>query len=182
LEAIDLTGYCIAVNKEGGTDVGPFKRIVIKLGDAVDKEMTGTLRVSYHKIGYQRGGLSIPKTNLCAVATRINGKPKDASGQNQILIHELGHQIGMVPSHDPQGNVGPRSAAELDRHANQYEGKGHNGSHCCNGLDAMATDYLKVKEGALCVMFGSVRAPTTFCVDCASAVRRKDLSAGFTFV
>ena len=59
-----------------------------------------------------------------------------------------------------------------------YVEKGHNGPHCHAGL-LVLSDYSNV-NGATCSMFDATNAPTAFCVDCAAALVKQDLSKGFT--
>jgi hypothetical protein len=129
---------------------------------------TGTIFLVVNVVNRMRGGLSFRGANLICVCTKAWWTQKSAASQNQVIIHELGHQYAMVA--DGTG-TGP------DRVATQYAGSGHVGNHCHNGVAAQA-NYGAV-TGATCVMFGATNAPTSFCGNCAPAVKKQDFSGGF---
>ncbi len=68
-------------------------------------------------------GLSLPTENLVTIASRYcDGKKVTKSTQLNILVHEIGHKIGMVP--------GPQGDQDLDQQSTYYDGRGHSGGHC----------------------------------------------------
>jgi len=129
---------------------------------------TGTITLVVDVVDMMRGGVSLGGNIVC-ICTRAWWADKTTTAQNQTMIHELGHQFGMVA--DGTG-TGP------DRVTTQYSGKGHRGSHCHEGLPVQA-DYSGA-TGATCVMFGATNPSTAFCTNCAPAVLKEDLSAGFS--
>jgi type VI secretion system secreted protein VgrG len=130
------------------------------------RPFTGTLTVKVYTVNSMCGGLSFNRGNLICVCTRAWWRAISESDQNQVMIHEMGHKIGMVPK-----------GTTLDRTANQYTGKGHVGSHCHTGLAVLAS-YDNV-PGSRCVMFGMTNGVMAFCAACAKAVKKMDLSAGW---
>jgi hypothetical protein len=126
----------------------------------------GTITFSILPVGSMRAGLSYPGNIIC-VCTKAWWRPLTEQQQNQVAVHEIGHQLGMVP----EGKAG------LDRVPTQYIGKGHVGSHCHKGLE-MLTIYTK-SEGSECVMFGQTNGRTAFCAECGMSVVKQDLSNGF---
>ena len=129
---------------------------------------TGTISLKVDVVDMMRGGVSLGGNIIC-ICTRAWWADKSTTAQNQTMIHELGHQFNMVA--DGSG-TGPDSVATL------YSGKGHRGNHCHEGLPVQA-DYSGA-TGASCVMFGATNPSTAFCANCAPAVLKQDLSAGFS--
>lgn len=129
---------------------------------------TGTITLTVNWVNRMRGGLSFPGTNLICVCTKAWWREKSADSQNETIIHEMGHQFDMVV--DGSGS-GP------DRVATQYDDSGHVGSHCHNGIAAQA-DYSD-EDGSTCVIFGATNDVSTFCANCAPAVKKQDLGDGF---
>ena len=106
------------------------------------------------------------------VCTRAWWSTKSAASQNQTLVHELGHQFGMVP-------VG--TGGSLDRHAQQYSASGHVGSHCHKGTAAAANySNTAATTASTCVMFGATNGKLALCGDCAPQARKLDITAGWT--
>lgn len=98
-----------------------------------------------------------------------------ANKQLSSAIHEFGHAIGMVVEAAQQGLGHPR----------MYD---HQGRHCWHGVAgpaAQVEDYHRppLKDTGDCVMYGLIpdAGPNMdFCADCGAALRKLDLSAGFT--
>jgi hypothetical protein len=98
-----------------------------------------------------------------------------ANKQLSSAVHEFGHAIGMVADAATQG-VG---------HGQMYD---HQGRHCWHGVAGPAptpADYHQIpyKDTGTCVMYGLIpdAAPNlAFCADCATVLKKLDLSAGFT--
>lgn len=131
---------------------------------------TGTVRVTVNVVDRMRGGLSFG-ANLICICTKAWWSAQGAGVQSSTAVHEMGHKVGMVA--DGTGKL-------PDKVATQYTAKGHVGPHCYFDLGDLAT-YGGV-SGNMCVMFGAVGAgsPTAFCEKCTPAVRKMDLSAGWT--
>lgn len=150
------------------------------------------------------GGFALRDQNLLAVARKAwwNDKQKADPKKLQVLNHEFGHKLGMVP----KGGRGFGGPFELDAPESLYgdvdllyaganpskeleeqmktlnNAKGHRGAHC--GRDAKAK-----KKGASwnwsgtpgCTMFGATstedaHAPQNFCAVCAKLLIRQNLN------
>jgi type VI secretion system secreted protein VgrG len=102
-----------------------------------------------------RGGFSNADNNIVTVCTRANWATVPYSDQQGVAIHEIGHQLGMVPDGS--------NKSHLDKTTLQYSHT-HLGSHC--------------NRPKGCVMYGVVNGVSAFCSDCADSVRKVDLSNG----
>ncbi|HEY6642888.1 hypothetical protein [Povalibacter sp.] len=142
-----------------------WSKVKIKVSGLPEAKGTITLKVNW--VNRMRGGISL-SGNIVCVCTRAWWKNKSTGDQNQTMIHEIGHQLNMVA--DGTGK-GP------DRVSTQYSGKGHVGSHCHHSLPVQA-DYGSASGS--CVMFGATNGISAFCSNCAPAVLKQDLSAGWT--
>lgn len=131
---------------------------------------TGTVTLRVHWVDRMRGGLAFGGGNLIALCTRAWWRDISAGDQNQTAVHEIGHKVGMVAEGT---GTGP------DKTASQYTGKGHVGSHCHKGLAAGLASYGGM-AGSTCVMFGMTNGIIAFCSDCKPAVRKQDISTGWT--
>jgi hypothetical protein len=133
----------------------------------------GTITLKVNWVNRMRGGLEFPGGNLICVCTRAWWQDASNDKQNQILIHEMGHKVGMVA--DGTG-TGP------DKVATWYnDAKGHVGPHCHNGLPADQARYDGSGDLAksTCVMYGATNGKTAFCANCAPTVRKEDLGKGW---
>jgi hypothetical protein len=181
---IALDGEPVDITKDRCTPLAPtaepeadyHSRVRVELADLVEDATIGELRLTYQKLGYFRGGTSIKGKCLTAISTRRREEVKNTGVQNQVMIHELGHQTRMVPTLAPDASD-PLAASDLDRHATSYEQRGHQGPHCHAGV-VLAASFRGV-DGATCTMFGATSAPSAFCPSCATALKKQDLSAGY---
>ncbi len=132
---------------------------------------TGTVRVTVNVVDRMRGGLSFNGGNLVCICTKAWWTEQGAGVQSSTAVHEVGHKVGMVAE---------GTGTQPDKVETQYTDKGHVGSHCYFDLGVLAT-YSGV-AGNKCVMYGAVgdASPTAFCEKCTPAVRKMDLSAGWT--
>ena len=131
---------------------------------------SGTLKLQVNVVDRMRGGLSFGGNRIC-VCTRSWWKDRDTAAQLQTMTHEMGHKVGMVCD-------GARKLP--DKPDTYYKDKGHVGSHCHFGLPVL--DSYSNASNPKCIMFGSnaTGRPSNFCENCAPAVRKMDLSAGWT--
>lgn len=125
------------------------------------------------------GGYSEPNVNLITVAKSAWWEPYTDAERLQVLNHEMGHKIGMVPDgHGPS----------LDRPINFYVEQGHQGPHCASDAEYVKERAEPWQGAPMCVMFGATScydplieahcaAPSTFCPDCEKLVRKLDLYA-----
>ena len=117
----------------------------------------GTITLIVNWVNRMRGGLSLTGTNIAVVCTRSWWQYKSNSYQNQVIVHEVGHQLGMVPN-------GLRSSkSKLDKVSSHYDHT-HAGDHCYKPTG--------------CVMYGATNGKSAFCVECIKAVKKVDLSGG----
>lgn len=129
----------------------------------------GTLDYSMRVLGINGRGLSLPTNNFTLVASEDaeTGAAVPAAEVMAVLVHEIGHKIGMVP--------GPQGTRVLDEQSTYYDGRGHSGGHCNHGVGLLPT-YDVGGINPDCTMFGDTRASlSTFCADCRSSVRKLDL-------
>ena len=132
-----------------------------------------TVNMTAMTINSFTGGFAILNSNHIAIATRSFWDNKTPQSQNNILIHEIGHMIGMVPD-DTDDN--------LDIGSNYYTGRGHLGPHCHAGVDhSLTADYTTTNDiTATCIMYGKIGAErNTFCSSCANQVKKLDLTNTF---
>jgi hypothetical protein len=130
-----------------------------------------TLKVDW--VNRMRGGLSFPNGNLICVCTRAWWKTESTADQVQVMIHEMGHKVGMVP--DGTGVL-------PDKPATYYDAKGHVGPHCHEGIPAGQAKYDSRADGnaSKCVMYGATNGKTAFCAkNCAPVIKKVDLTAGW---
>jgi type VI secretion system secreted protein VgrG len=128
---------------------------------------TGRLTLAIRIVKKLLGGVSFGNESpLICLATRSGWTGISARKQSAVVLHEIGHKIGMVPD----------GTGKLDRLPLQYDGHGHVGSHCHHGVRA---DFSPFEIGR-CLMFGEAVEPNQqFCDACADAVRKADLSGGW---
>jgi hypothetical protein len=131
----------------------------------------GTIKVKVNVVDRMRAGLSFPGGNLICICTKAWWQDLSAPEQNATAIHEMGHKVGMVA--DGTGKL-------PDKVATYYDAKGHVGPHC--HFDLPVQDSYSGASGNKCVMFGAIdeNGPSAFCVKCLPAVRKLDLSAGWS--
>lgn len=120
-----------------------------------------------------RAGLSFGGSNLICVCTKAWWQNKSSAQQNQVIIHEMGHKIGMVP--DGSGDLPDKTDTFYD------STKGHVGEHCHHGIPAGQTRYDASGDAKLsdCVMYGATNGHSAFCEHCAEAAKKQDVNAGW---
>jgi hypothetical protein len=149
-----------------GKPADACRTVSIDTADVTPTVKTGTVRLVVNTVNRMRAGLSFGGGNLICICTRAWWSASPEADQNQTMIHEMGHKIGMVPNGD-----------DLDRLPNYYSGSGHVGPHCHAGV-AKRTNYSNA-PGSTCVMFGETNGQSAFCDDCAKAVKKIDISKGW---
>lgn len=149
---------------------GPNSR-TISVDPTVLPAGTGSITVNVNVVDRMRGGLALGGPDIC-VCTRAWWQTVSQGEQLGTVIHEMGHQVHMVVD---------GTGSQPDRGATQYDNSGHVGSHCHNGCAAGQANYATTANttASTCVMFGTVNGLTAFCRNCAPAVKKVDLSAGF---
>jgi hypothetical protein len=122
-------------------------------------------------VGIVGMGLSLTSENLVTVASRsVDNSKVPTRTMAAILVHELGHKIGMVP--------GPEGDTTLDEQGSYYDNRGHSGGHCRNPAPLQAQmDDPSLAPAPKCTMFGDIRTNTQhFCSLCVVSVRKLDVS------
>lgn len=122
------------------------------------------------------GGLSYGGSNFTVIGTRFTtplvGRPLPSALVMGILVHEIGHKIGMVP--------GTQSDRVLDvQTATHYTGRDHQGNHCAHGVPKPFPPSFNSARGISpdCTMFGNASTVSTsvFCTECQKSLRKLDL-------
>lgn len=118
-----------------------------------------SIKLKLRVIAGSSNGLSYGNTIWLAGGSMYAGN-RTGSEKQRTAIHEIGHYIGMV--------------AAVEGQKNWYEGKGHQGPHCSQGLSEEQTnrDFYYGLPGT-CVMFGESAETRLghFCVNCSPSVR-----------
>lgn len=135
------------------------------LHDHLPQDTTGTITLTVNWVDRSIAGISFSGTNLICI-----GK----TSQEETVIHEMGHKIGMVVEGTDK---------QPDKVKTFYEGRGHGRRHCYYGASKVWWNLLKKKKytpedskKADCVMYGLICKKTEFCKHCRRAVRKLDLS------
>lgn len=156
------------------------KAVRVRVSGLTQAVTSGTILLSVYVVDRFRGGLAFPDSNLICVCTRAWWKNYSTQSQNEVMIHELGHKIGLVP-----GGTAWRSydRSKLDKAPHFYEtSQGHVGNHCHAGIAAKPVPQKYTSHDAaasICVMYGQTNDHSAFCPDCAKAARKVDLSSGW---
>nr|MCH9680321.1 hypothetical protein [Deltaproteobacteria bacterium] len=164
--AQDIKAHCTAVpNDHHYPD--QCRNVRIALGSLPAGR--GTVELYLVTVRKILGGVSFgTQTQRICVATRAGWVDVDPAKQQALVLHEIGHKLGLVPD----------GSGSLDRSPLQYDHT-HTGSHCHWRL-APAAAYGPYEMGR-CVMFGEALAPNqAFCQTCCDAARKADLSMGWT--
>ncbi len=126
----------------------------------------------YYSKGTYNGESDGRRPNLQLIRVR---PPSDGGekGMNGTMLHELGHTIKQAVRAAPPG-------LDIATHERTYTGRGHQGPHCADGLDAaLYNDPTKDLDGqttCTCVMYGegADERPVTFCARCLPFVKAED--------
>jgi len=136
-------------------------------------EATGKITLTVNWVDRMRAGIAFGG-NLICVCTRSWWNDISEIEQNQIIIHEMGHKVGMVAN-------GMRKLP--DKVSSHYDNsKGHVGNHCYfENADGQARyDSTTDRANSKCVMYGSVNGRSKFCEKCKPALRKLDISDGWS--
>lgn len=161
---------CIAVPE---TAESPLVSNVVSVDVSELPKGTGAIELFVNVVDKMRGGLSFYSSNLICVCTQAWWTTVDEAVQNQIIVHELGHKIGMVAV--GRGDLPDKPQTWYD------EAKGHFGNHCFSGLSPNQKRYDSSDdlEKTKCVMYGTANQKSEFCINCAPVVRKLDFSNGW---
>lgn len=166
-----LPAKCSAVAESPGT---PDRAHTVRIDVTGLAAATGTIKLTVNVVDRMRGGLSFTGSNLVCVCTKAWWANEDTASQNQVIIHELGHTTGMAAN--GSGKLPDKTASWYD------DSKGHRGDHCFFGNAAGQPRYDANTDGALskCVMYGATNGKSAFCAHCEPALRKVDLSDGWS--
>lgn len=134
---------------------------------------TGKIYLVVNIVDRMRGGISFSGGNLICVCTKAWWSTFAPKMQNEVIVHELGHKMGMAAN--GSGKLPDKTVSWYD------DAKGHRGNHCFYGLSATQARYDSDADvdGSKCVMYGATNDHSDFCVNCAPAVQKVDLSDGW---
>lgn len=161
---------CIAQIRAGFTDF--YDKVSIAVDHLPKGKGQITLRVNW--VDRMRAGLSFPKGNLVCVCTRAWWQNESTASQNEVIIHEVGHKVGMVS--DGGENLPDKVSTHYD------DSKGHVGDHCHFGIPKQARyDGTGDSSKAKCVMYGAITSTPRFkfCRNCHPTVLKLDISSGW---
>lgn len=132
----------------------------------------GRIELQVNVVDRMRAGLALGGANQVCVCTRAWWRNEPGASQECVIIHEVGHKVGMVAA---------GSGNQPDAVATHYSGKGHAGDHCYQGCPAGETSYNTDTNltASQCVMFGTSNEKNAFCADCEKAVKKLDINAGW---
>ena len=128
----------------------------------------GKLSFKVNAVNRMRAGLALGDNNTIVICTKAWWRPTSNDEMFDVMIHELGHKVGMVPIGVAKG---------LDKTATAYTGQGHRGPHCQNGYTYNASSNPRWSDdptGVKCVMYGSTNGEGEFCTVCGKALRKVD--------
>jgi len=163
--------YCVAVPVNSAN---PFMSRKVKINvTKLPAGKTGKIVLKLAWVDRMRAGLSFVGNNLICVCTKAWWQTISTVDQNQVIIHEMGHKIGMVPN--GEGALPDKITTFYD------DSKGHVGTHCHHGIPAGQARYDNSPDAALsdCVMYGATNGHSAFCVHCSEAAKKQDINAGW---
>lgn len=146
---------------------------VVKIDVSGLPAATGTITLEVNWIDIMAGGTSYG-ANLISVCTKSWWTDKPTSGQNDIIVHEMGHKLGMAVD-----GIGKKP----DKIPTYYDSsKGHVGNHCHHGIPAGQARYDSSADQTAsdCVMYGATNGKSAFCEHCTVAVRKQDMCDGWS--
>lgn len=172
---------CRPIANPNFTPIRPYASnlVQVNLVGLVPRDTMGTIVLEVNGVNRFRGGVAYGGGNLICVCTRTYWRDVGTLEQNAIIIHEMGHKIGMVPN----GNSSETCDLEggTVQFPDHYIERGHRGNHCCAGVGppTPGPDY-SGSESPGCVMFGRASSRVRdFCPPCAQAVNKVDLTDGW---
>ncbi len=165
-------------------------------GPLSEKMCPVEVTISYVKAHEQGGSNILQAPNYNSIIL----KQDDPIYVAQVLLHELGHSVGMTiydaPTKNTSSGIGvyrlppglkPSKAVDekdkkTGRHGNVYVDHGHCGPHCAAGLsddEKKLARYRGLKGG--CILFGGPTKDTAyFCEQCRTNMKARDLSDFYT--
>ncbi len=130
----------------------------------------GRVQLTVNWVGASFNGVSLGAGNVICIATSITWEGRAHAEMVQTLTHEFGHQFNMVAD---------GTGTQPDKVSTHYTERDHMGPHCHHNLPLM--DHFRGQPGD-CVLFGESNAGRlpNYCENCTPAMRKMDLSAGFS--
>jgi hypothetical protein len=179
-----------------------YNRLKIALPEAARNKNVffgkdATVKLKLYIVDGFSGGFAVLRHNLLTVASNSwwSSNTEPDKHRIQVLNHEFGHKLGMVP----KGGRPLGKEQELDAPDKLYgdideiygtitaalqpqlNGKGHHGAHCERGATGQKKGSVWKWTGTpACTMFGATSTddawtPSKFCGPCAKLVIRQDL-------
>jgi hypothetical protein len=173
LTAADLT----PVDRVGVPGAKVEVRFTIPPTFPANRDVTFNLTALFVNTTKMGQSMTAPYAGITVQPSRSMFEPVPANKQLSSAVHEFGHAIGMVVD----------TATRGIEHTQMYDE--NNGRHCWTGVAGApaptpgAYHQLPYKDTGTCVMYGLIpdAAPNlAFCALCAAALKKLDLSAGFT--
>ncbi len=152
-------------------------RVKLRVAGLLPVPTSGRIILRVKLMESAAGGVAFLGTNILGVAVRTPWELATMKYQQETLVHEIGHLLGMTPSGPEWANANDGElydASKLDGGSYFYSDAGN---HCHYGLPASQAN--SSNEGA-CVMFGGDCQSIRFCPSCAEAARKVDMSNGWT--
>lgn len=186
---VDTANISLEGSKKGS--LGGYSQVRVKIPKEKVKEMMGVIKGSLfldlNVVDGFSGGLSYTQLNIIVICTKSWWERERQRDMFQVLVHEMGHKIGMVANGTGTGADKPAPDKPAGFYSNREDGKdyeGHRGPHCkvgCTYTEPTRREPSGHWSGVPgCVMFGATScgvspSPATFCADCAKVVRKLDL-------
>lgn len=148
----------------------------IRLAGLLPIPATGRLILRVRLMESAAAGAAFYDTNLLCVAALSPFEPVTMNYQQETLVHEIGHLIGMVPS----GGMGPGPSGR-SRHGFVQARQGPVLLFPVRQPLPLrpARQRADPSHTGACVMFGGDCQSIRYCVHCAKAVRKVDMSNGW---
>ncbi|MDA1075651.1 MAG: hypothetical protein O3A63_12955 [Proteobacteria bacterium] len=165
---------CVAVPRNAGT---PDKCDRVRIDvSRMSARSEGKIVLTVTWVDRMRAGLSFGGNSLICICTRAWWRTKNGASQNEVIVHEMGHKIGMVPG---------GSGSLPDKPPTFYDSsKGHVGTHCHHGIPAGQARYDSSADSSAsdCVMYGSTNGASAFCEHCAVSAKKQVVDNGWPTV
>jgi len=175
-----------------------FPQNTIRRNASTEKEGKWKVRMDLTLVRGFSAGFAYNGINLLGICTKVWWRDKELSGAPQVVVHEVGHKVGMAAHGDrlaygdtveaildsfARKNTLPNSHSDLYGDIRGTNNQDHLGPHCAKGAswDPTKARGERWSGNPGCVMFGATSlggtaSPITFCSDCSKNVRKLDLT------
>ncbi len=164
------------VSRGGAPDAKVEVSFTIPPTFPANRDVTFVLRATFLYTSKMGQSMTGAFAGITVQPSRGMFEPVPFNKQLSSAIHEISHAVGMVVNTATQGL----------EHPTMYD---HQGRHCWHAVagapapDGPSYHQLPYKDTGTCVMYGLIpdAAPNlAFCAHCAAALKKLDLSTGFT--